>query len=303
MLTQKKANFIIVLVVLFWGLSYVLTRIGLDDLGVFNFLAIRMSLGFLIAALFCFKIFMKMNKETLAAGSVLGALLFSAVTIMNFGLLHTPLSNAVFLVSMTAVFVPLFSTIVYRKFPEKKIIVGTVGASIGILFLTLTGVTGFGFGDVLCIIAAALYATHIMASKKFVENKKINALNLGIVQLGFTALYATIGTFFFETPIIPGGSDIWLIILILAVFAIAFGCVAQVVAQKYTSASHVGLIFALEPVFGAIFAFVIYGDFLLPLQMIGAAFLFFSVIWVQLDLDEWRGKREKSRKEKGGSGV
>lgn len=294
MLTQKKADFVMIIAVLFWGLSYVLTRYGLFDLPVFNFIAIRMGLGFLIAALLCFKTFKKINKETLFAGAIIGVFLFLTLTGTNFGLLSTSISNTVFLVSLTALFVPLFSTVIYRKLPEKKIIIGTIGAAAGILLLMLTGISGMGIGDVLCILAAAAYAIHIILSKRFVGNEKIDALNLGIVQLGFTALYATVCSFLFETPIIPDAPDVWFAIFFLAIFSIAFGCVAQVVVQKYTSASHVGLIFALEPIFGAAFAFIVYGEILQPLQIVGAALVFLSVVWIELDL---KGLKKKNKKE------
>lgn len=284
-----------VIAVLFWALSYVLTRYGLTDLDVFNFMAIRMALGFLIAALLCYQSFLKINKETILAGSVLGALLFLTMAGTNYGLTMTSISNTVFLISMTAVFVPLFSTIIYRKLPERKIIIGTVGAAVGILLLTVTGIAGIGIGDALCIIGAAVYAVHIMAAKKFVETKKVDALNLGIVQLGFTALYAGICSFLLETPKMPESPDVWFVIFFLAIFSIAFGCVAQIVVQKYTSASHVGLIFALEPIFGAVFAYFAYGEILLPLQILGGAFVFFSVVWIEWD---WNDLRIKKRKKK-----
>ncbi|WNY28837.1 hypothetical protein MmiEs2_10450 [Methanimicrococcus stummii] len=295
MLTQRKADFIMIIAVLFWGLSYVLTRYGLFDLPVFNFMAIRMALGFIIAALLCMKSFSKINKETLFAGAVIGLFLFLTLTGTNYGLLRTSISNTVFLISLTAVFVPIFSTIIYRKLPDKKILIGTLGAAIGIALLTLTGISGFGFGDVLCILAAAAYAIHIILTKKFVGNKKIDALNLGIAQLGFAALYAGIGTFLFEDPIIPQDETVWFAIFFLAIFSIAFGCVAQIVVQKYTSASRIGLIFALEPIFGAIFAFIVYGEVLLPLQIVGAAFVFFSVIWIELDTTELKKLKMKKR--------
>lgn len=295
MLTQKKADFVMVIAVLFWGLSYVLTRYGLFDLPVFNFIAIRMALGFLIAALLCFKTFKKINKETLFGGAIIGLFLFLTMTGTNYGLLSTSISNTVFLVSLTAIFVPLFSTVIYRKLPERKIIIGTIGAALGILLLTFTGISGMGFGDVLCILAAAAYAIHILISKKLVGNEKIDALNLGIVQLGFTALYAGICSFLFETPVIPDAPNVWFAIFFLAIFSIAFGCVAQIVVQKYTSASHVGLIFALEPIFGAFFAFIAYGEVLLPLQLIGAALVFLSVVWIEWDWNDFRSKKRKKK--------
>ncbi|WNY22740.1 hypothetical protein MmiHf6_00250 [Methanimicrococcus hongohii] len=291
-----------VIAVLFWGLSYVLTRYGLDDLGVYNFMAIRMGLGFLIAAMLCYKSILKTNKKTLAAGAVLGALLFLTLSGTNFGLLRTSITNTVFLISLTAVFVPLFSTIIYKKLPDKKIIIGTIGAAAGILLLTLTGISGLGIGigDILCIAAAAVYAVHIMAAKKFVEDPKIDALNLGIIQLGFAALYAAVCTFLFETPVMPESTDIWFVIFFLAIFSIAFGCVAQIVVQKYTSASHVGLIFALEPIFGAIFAFIVYSEILLPLQILGGALVVLSVIWIELDVDDLKKKLKTKKKKESG---
>lgn len=283
-----------VIAVVFWGLSYVLTRYGLFGLPVFNFMAIRMALGFFIAALLCSKSFFKINKETIYAGAVIGFFLFLTLTGTNFGLLKTSISNTVFLISLTALFVPLFSIFIYKKWPEKKIVIGTLLATAGIALLTVTGIAGFGVGDVLCILAAGAYAFHILISKRFVENQKIDALNLGIVQLGFAALYAGIGTFLFEDPIWPEAPDVWFAVFFLAIFSIAFGCVAQVVVQKYTSASHVGLIFALEPIFGAIFAYICYGEILLPLQILGAALVFVSVLWIEADPKEWKKKRKRS---------
>lgn len=289
---MKKANLLLLLVVFFWGLSYLFTKSGLETMSPFTFLALRFSIGFAIAALLFIKSLSKINKETIFAGSVLGLFLFLTLGGVYFGLQYTTISNAGFLGSLTVIFVPIMSAIIYRKLPEKKIIIGSVAATIGIALLTLESQSGVGIGEVVCVLAAVAYASHILIAKRFTNNPKINALNLGIIQLGFTALYGTICAFLFETPHLPASTEAWTAVLFLAVFCTAFGFVGQIVAQKYTTPAHVGLIFALEPVFASAFAYLFASEQLLPIQIVGAAIVFISVLYVEADLKELRGKHK-----------
>ena len=58
----------------------------------------------------------------------------------------------------------------------------------------------------------------------------------------------------------------------------------QPIAMQYTSAGHVGVIFALEPVFSAIVAFVFAGEILFVKQYIGGALMLFSIILMEVDI-------------------
>ncbi len=288
---MKKANLLLLLVVFFWGLSYLFTKNGLETLPPFTFLALRFGLGFAAAALIFLKHFLKINKETFLGGAILGFFLFLTLGCVYFGLQYTTISNAGFLGSLTVIFVPILSAIVYRKLPEKKILIGSVAATVGIAFLTLESKSGFGIGDFICILAAVAYASHILIAKRLMNVKETDALNLGIVQLGFAFLYATVCAFLFETPHLPATTEAWAAVIFLALFCTAFGFVGQVVAQKYTTPAHVGLIFALEPVFASAFAYLFASEQLLPIQIIGAAIVFVSVLYVETDLKELRGKK------------
>jgi drug/metabolite transporter (DMT)-like permease len=55
------------------------------------------------------------------------------------------------------------------------------------------------------------------------------------------------------------------------------------VQQQYTSATHVGLIFTLEPVFSAAVAFFFAGERLLPRGYLGAALMLLSLVLMELD--------------------
>ena len=49
--------------------------------------------------------------------------------------------------------------------------------------------------------------------------------------------------------------------------SLAFG--VQTVAQRFTSSTHTALIFAAEPVFAALFSFLLIGEVLGPRQLLG----------------------------------
>mgnify|MGYP003311833817 FL=1 len=56
----------------------------------------------------------------------------------------------------------------------------------------------------------------------------------------------------------------------------------QTVQQQYTTASHVGLIFTLEPLFSAIVAYFLADEVLLPRGYVGAAMMMCSLFLMEL---------------------
>ena len=78
---------------------------------------------------------------------------------------------------------------------------------------------------------------------------------LGVYQLGSLRNLPAVSLRSFEARRFPHRAKVWVSILVLAVFCTGFSFVAQTIAQQYTSASHVGVIFSLEPVFAALVAF------------------------------------------------
>ncbi|MCL2862981.1 MAG: DMT family transporter [Methanimicrococcus sp.] len=296
---QKKANLLLLLIVFFWGLSYLFTKQGLLTLPPFTFLALRFGLGFTVAALVFYKRLTRINKQTICGGVILGFFLFLTLTGVYFGLQYTTISNAGFLGSLTVIFVPILFSVVYRKLPEKKIIIGSITATIGIILLISKSETGAGIGDILCIMAAAAYACHILIAKRFTDVKEIDALTLGIVQIGFTCLYSVICAFLFETPYLPETAEAWRAIIFVGIFCSAFGFIGQIVAQKYTSPVHVGLIFSLEPVFASAFAYMFAAEQLLPIQIIGAVIVLLSVLFVETD---FKGLLKSEKRKKTGVG-
>jgi drug/metabolite transporter (DMT)-like permease len=76
----------------------------------------------------------------------------------------------------------------------------------------------------------------------------------------------------------PRGWTVWGALLVTGVFASALGFLVQTWAQRRTSATRTALVFALEPVFAAIFGFALAGDRLGALGWGGCAVIMAGIV-------------------------
>jgi len=274
---QRKADLLIATISMAWGTSYLLMKLGLNGIGPFNLIALRFGIAFVITFIIFFKRVKKVDSKIIAYNAVLGLILFSVFTALMYGLKTTTVSSAGFLTSTTVIFVPILQSLITRKIPTISIIVGVLVIITGIGFLTIKDSVMIESGSILCLLGAFLYAAHIIITNYFVH--KTDALQLGIFQLGFAAVYGLIFSLIFETPTLPSTTAEWVAVLGLALVCSAFGFVMQPIAQKFTTPERTGLLFALEPVSSTLFGFVFLQE-VLQLQGYIGAMLVLSGIFI-----------------------
>ncbi|AJK88396.1 DMT family transporter [Lysinibacillus fusiformis] len=278
---QGKANVLMVIVTMFWGLSYTFMVMGLETLAVYNVVALRCIIAFLVAGLIFYKRMIKVNGKTLKYAAIQGFLLFIVFALSLFGLQSTSVSNAGFILSLTVVLVPIFSSFIDKKLPSRAVSFAIICTMIGITVLTAQGSFSFHKGDLLVAIAALCYSIYLLLNSSFTRN--VESISYGIYQLGFAGIYALILTLLFETPTLPNNTTSWIAILGLGIICSAFCFVGQTVAQQYTSATHTGLIFSLEPIFAAMFAMMFIGEGLTVKLVIGGSFILIGNLFAQLE--------------------
>lgn len=273
--TQQKADSFIAVISMAWGASYLLMKTGLDGLGPFNMIALRFGIAFVVTALIFNRRLRKATLPVIGYGAVLGLVLFGMFSFLMYGLKTTTASTAGFLTSTTVVFVPILQMIITRNKPQGKVVAGVILTIIGIGLMTLQDSLALNRGAVLCLIGALLYAYQIILTDRF--TRKAEGLLLGIFQLGFAGLYGWVASLIFEAPSLPANAPQWGAVLGLALICSAFGFVMQPIAQTYTTPEHTGLLFALEPVFSALLAFIFLNEILSVKGYIGAALVLCSV--------------------------
>lgn len=253
-MTQRQANLILATVSLAWGASYIFMKITVDVIPPITIVALRFGIAFIVMVLIFFKKIIRVDAKTLKYSAIVGALLCGIFIALMYGVKNTTASTAGFLTSTTVILVPVLQIFITRKLPSRKIVCGVLIVSTGLALLLIGDDFTIASGAYYCLVAALLYAVHIIVTNRFV--REVDALQLGIYQLGFATLFATVGTFLFETPVLPASAIHWFAILGLALICSAYGFVMQPIAQKYTTPESTGFLFSLEPIFSAIFAFI-----------------------------------------------
>lgn len=279
---QLKADLMLLMITFFWGASILLTKIGLNYVQEYNLISLRFTIAFLLSGIVFYKHLIKIDCKTIKYAFILASILFIVYIFATFGTKYTSVSNAGFLMSLTVIFIPALSSIFLKQRPEKKVILGIVLTVVGIGLLTLNSQLKISYGDILCILCALFYAVHIIVTGTM--TKHVNSITLGVLQLGFVGIFSTVFSMCMETPKLPNTFESWFSILVLSIFCTAIAFIVQIIAQQYTSPTHTGLIFSLEPVFSAGFAFLFTGEMLTFKGYVGATLLLLSVLIVELDL-------------------
>ena len=275
-MTQKQANTLFLLATIGWGASYLFTKYAIAETLPFALVTFRFSIAFILTFIIFRKKLIRTNKGTIFASFILGLILCCTFSAFGYAMQTANPASAGFLVATTVIFVPMILMLVTRKLPSRQIALGTVVTLIGLMLFTLKGSIELERGMILCLATAILYAVHIVTNNFFA--KKHDPLQLGIYQLGFTAIFGLIAMLSYEPISYPVTSKGWVSMLLLAVICTAFGLVVQSLAQGATSAEATGFIFSLEPIFAAIFAFIFLGEILQGQEWGGAFLIFVGVL-------------------------
>ncbi|RYL90343.1 DMT family transporter [Sporolactobacillus sp. THM7-4] len=243
-----------------WGTTFIIVQNVLDQLTPLTFNAWR----FLIAALFLagWQFLFKQRKGTparwsprlIVSGAILGIFLFIGYACQTIGLLYTSASNTAFITGLSVVIVPILSALLLKKAPSVPAIIGVISATIGLYFLTTKGAFSLNKGDMIVLICAASFALHIIFTAKVTE--QFDSLSLTIAQLTVVSVLSFLTGLLFDGRKIfdwqtVAAPDVTAVILFMALFATAFAFLLQTALQKKTPATHVGIIFIMEPVFAA----------------------------------------------------
>lgn len=290
---QRKADLLLVMVTAFWGASYFLTDLCLETLPPLSLNAFRFLVAFAVLGAVYFRKLRRISRKTLLYSLLIGCSLVMVYTCYVYGLMHTSISNAGFICALPVIFTPLLELVIYRKLPNRRFALALVLCTVGLGLMTLNDSFRPALGDIICMGTAIFYAVDLLLTDKAVRDPEVDPLQLGVCQLGVVGIIMLILTLTLEQPKLPQSPAAWGAALFLAIFCTGIAFVIQAVQQQYTTASHVGLIFTLEPLFSAIVAYFFAHEVLGLRGYIGAALMMFSLILMEVDIVEILKKKSK----------
>lgn len=281
---QFEADMMLILVTLGWGVSYFMMDLCLKEISPLTLNSYRFLGAFAIAVIIAFRKVRHVSRMTLAYAFFVSIALAFAYIGAIYGVKYTTQSNAGFFCATSTVFTPIMAYIFKKVVPGRKLGVVIVLCFIGIALMSLDADFHIAVGDLLCIMCGFAYAFDLLITETAVSHEEVDAFQLGVYQLGFTGVWMLILALLFEEPTLPQTAGCWASTVFLSVFCTGVAFIMQTIAQQYTTATHVGIIFALEPVFAGIVAFLFAGERLLPRAYAGAAIMLLSLLIMEIDI-------------------
>lgn len=268
---RARAELYLFLVTFIWGSTFVTTKYLLEGVSPFLYIAVRFGLAAVLLALVFRKEVTGLTIGAAQKGAVLGGMLSVGFILQTIGLQYTSASKSAFITGMLVVFTPICQFFIERRPPRKGNVIGVVLVTLGLYFLTSPEGSEFNIGDALTLVCALLFALYIVYLDMF--GKEHNPAQLTLMQFVVAAFLGGAGAFLFEEVMFTPSGEFLLAIAYLAVFATVIAIYVQTRFQKDTTPTRSAVIFSLEPVFAAGFAFLLLGEMLGVMGLLGGGLI------------------------------
>ncbi|MDA8216561.1 MAG: DMT family transporter [Dehalococcoidales bacterium] len=277
---QLQADLSLLLVTAIWGTTFVLVKEATQTLPPLTLIALRFTTGFIALALVFHKRLRRATRQDVFAGLLIAFFLGSGFVAQTFGLQTTAASVAAFITGLNTVIVPVFAFLLLRHRPSRNVVLGVALATGGMALLTLQDDLSVSQGDLLVVMCAFFFALHIVAVGKNAPCRDTTVL--AVIQVGGVAAAAWPLALLVEHPTFVAPPEVWGSILFLGVVATGLVFLIQNVAQRFTSPTHTALIFTMEPVFAAVFAYLWLGEIISGRSLLGAGLILVGMIVAEL---------------------
>ena len=283
------ADGVLVVVTAIWGASFVVVQDALRLADPFTFLVLRFTLAAgLLTVLDWRGLF---DRQILVVGAALGALLFVGFITQTAGLQFTTPSRSGFLTGLSVLLVPFVGLLLFRKWPSPPVLLGVALAVAGLWLLTggMSGSAGTtAKGDLLtigCAVAFAFYIVLLEPAARVHPSTPLVAAQLWMVALLALAALPFVPRYLNPTP------AFWWAVLYTGVLSTAVCMLGQTWAQARTSAVRAALIFALEPVFAAVFSVAVGRERLGIRELTGGTLIVLGIVAAELGGALWARRR------------
>ncbi|HEX6292653.1 MAG TPA: DMT family transporter [Herpetosiphonaceae bacterium] len=293
-MSQRRADLLLVLIALIWGTTFTIVHEAVATFPALALIALRFGCAAAVFLPTLARRRAELTRQVVVVGALLGALLFAGFASQTLGLQYTSPARAGFITGLNVVLVPLLG-LGFGQQPPRRAVVGVALAVVGLAVLSwgcripwlgctvgVDATPAQRLGDLLVLVCAFAFAMHIVAVSRWATTLPIVPINT--VQLIVAALLATGAAIMSDWPLPAPSWGVWGAALFLGLVATALVFALQLKLQRYTTATHTALIFALEPVFAALFSWLWIGEVLTAAVWLGGGLMLLGVIVAEVSL-------------------
>ena len=270
---------ILLLVTVVWGMTFPVLKVATGLLSGVEITTLR----FCIAALCMLPFVRGISFAAWRDGFWLGALALVSMAAQAYGLQFIASNRSAFLTSLYVLMVPVLGLLLGGR-PSWMIFVAAALACLGIGMMSYDGEAHL-WADVATLLAALAYAVYTMGMSARARLHK--AVQLASAQVWCMAAMGLVWMLLDSGPArvlsLPAtlNMEVLLGLLFLGALASAATFFLQALAQTHVSAEQAAIIYAMEPVFAALFAWFYLAEVMTPMAQAGALVVMFAVVLSQ----------------------
>jgi drug/metabolite transporter (DMT)-like permease len=287
-LQERLADAALIMVTIFWGVSFVVIK---DALAMTTPANLTFWRFFITCAMLLPVGFIKRHDFSpglIKPGALCGVLLFLAFFTQASGLVFTLASRAGFLTGLNVVFTPLLVVLLFKRLPSPLALTGALLAFAGLYMLSLAGEAHgvpLNIGDLLNLGCALFVSCHVLALARYAPGSDsfwLTYLQFLIIALACFLWALLSGGLSFDLP-----AEVWLAALFLAGLCTVAAFWTQTWAQKFIPPTRTAIIFSLEPVTAAICGYVFLKEPLGVYGAIGGGMIVLGLIIAEFKPQKW----------------
>ena len=277
-----RADLALLLVTLIWGATFPLIRGAIAHIDSYAFVFMRFSIAMVLFLPLAWR-HRSWSKARLLGALGLSFVLWLSYITQTIGMETIASGRAAFITGLNVVMVPFFAPGFGLGRPRKLDVMAAFGAAIGLYCLTDPGRGGVSIGDFWVLGCAVSYALYIVMLQKFLDRHAMNSVWLSFLQVAGVWLWSAPCLVFSSASLeLPRSMAFWAALGFCATLATIGTAWLQTHFQRYTTASRTALIFAMEPVFAAMFGYILLGESMPPRGALGAGIILASIV-----VSEW----------------
>lgn len=270
---------LLLLVTLVWGTTFPLLKNAAQHLSGLEVSVLR----FLVAAICMLPFALKASRAAWRDGAWLGGVALISYVSQAYGLEFISSNRSAFLTSLNVLLVPVLGWLLGGMLSLQLVLAAALACA-GIGLMSWEG-GGHWLGDGATLLSALAYAAYVLLLARLAQRHA--ARTLAATQIVMMALFGVLILPFEGAaqlsslaarlpPALPS-------VLYLGLVATAAMLFLQAIGQQRVSATKAALIFALEPAFAALFAWLWLGEQLSQRAALGGAIVVLAVL-----LSEWK---------------